>query len=170
MQKELRHCVYFNFFHSRTSLFSFPLPPISTLSPPQNLLENLAYSTLKRGRGKSTGFNAIFLKTRNKSEIVANFGCVSQPFCTGLSEWVKYLSPVQYMSFTKKYCSRRSTYWVHSSDSSYSSIFLQKEFETCEKPFVSQSQPKWQHAHVFQSKKSISTIIKKGVPHVKNLR
>ena len=61
-------------FHSRTSLFSFPLPPISMLSRSQNLLENLAYSTLKRGRGKSTGFNAILLKTRNISEIVANFG------------------------------------------------------------------------------------------------
>ena len=72
------------FFHSRTSLFSFPLPPISMLSRSQNLLENLAYSTLKRGRGKSTGFNAILLKTRNISEIVANFGWVSQPFCMGL--------------------------------------------------------------------------------------
>ena len=70
-------------FHSWTSLFSLPLPLISMLSRPQNLLENLAYSTLKRGRGKSTGFNAISLKTRNKSEIVANFGWASQPFCTG---------------------------------------------------------------------------------------
>ena len=53
--------------------FLFP-SPISMLSQLQNLLENLAYSTLKRGRGKPTGFNAISLKTRNKSEIVANLG------------------------------------------------------------------------------------------------
>ena len=85
VQKELRHCVYFTFFFILGHLcFLFPLPTISMLSQPQNLLENLAYSTLKRGRGKSTGFNAISLKTRNESEIVANFGWASQPFCTGL--------------------------------------------------------------------------------------
>ena len=85
-------CLFEKKFHSRTSLFSFPLPPISMLSRPQNLLENLAYSTLKRGRGKSTGFNAILLKTRNISEIVANFGWVCYHFARDCSRLTLCLS------------------------------------------------------------------------------
>ena len=58
----------------------------SVLLRPQNLLDNLTYSTLNRGRWESIGCNAISLKTRGKAQIIfiANFWWVSQPFCMGL--------------------------------------------------------------------------------------
>ena len=51
---------------------------------PQNLSDNLTYSTLKRAKGESIGFNAISLKTREKAQIIADCWRVSRPFCTGL--------------------------------------------------------------------------------------
>ena len=87
MQKELRRCLLKRFFQSRTSLFSFTPPPISMLFCPQNLLDNLTYSTLKR----EGGIDRISLITREEADIVANVLWDSQPFCTGSSEWVKRL-------------------------------------------------------------------------------
>ena len=56
-------CLLKILFQSRsTSLFSFTPPPILMLFWPQNLLDNLTYSTSKRGRGESIEFNAISLK------------------------------------------------------------------------------------------------------------
>ena len=58
-------CLLKMFFQSQTSLFSFTPPPVSMLFWPQNLSDNLTYSTLKGGRGESIGLNAI--STREKS-------------------------------------------------------------------------------------------------------
>ena len=55
-----------DFSVSDISVFFYP-------SSPQNLSDNLPYSTLKRGRGESMGFNAISLKLRGKAQIIANF-------------------------------------------------------------------------------------------------
>ena len=54
-------------------MFLFPSPHFNVVKAAKST-GNLTYSTLKRGRGKLTGFNAISLKKRNKSEIVPNFG------------------------------------------------------------------------------------------------